>query len=335
MGSKRPKVLIVDDEQDIVLALFDILFQDNGRYDVLLASTAEIAQQILTELPIDVIVTDVNLPEKSGMELLSWAALECPDTRVIVMTAFDVTGIRDRAHAFGCLRMMRKPFDGSEMRAAILQALDRRDGFAGTLSELSAVDVLQMLCIARKTTALRFSENGRSGTVYIERGELVDAVWDGLVGEEAVYRMVVVKNGVFHTSPFPADIERTITSDWQYLLMEGLRRADEAARDREGDAPAPRAPSAPHTLRSGEVGLARSTVGSWLAIQRSAAQPPSTEPVRSLPRLIDEGFDLLRAGRRDEARTAWEEALRLDPGNRRIEINLRTLDGARVATARR
>ena len=93
-----------------MLALFDILFEDNGRYDVLLASTAEIAQQILTEIPIDVIVTDVNLPEKSGMELLSWAAQECPDTRVIVMTAFDVTDLSGtEAHALGCLRMMHKP----------------------------------------------------------------------------------------------------------------------------------------------------------------------------------------------------------------------------------
>jgi hypothetical protein len=86
---------------------------------------------------------------------------------------------------------------------------------------------------------------------------------------------------------------------------------------------------------SGEVSLARSTAGSWLAIQRSAAQPPLTELVRSLPHLIDEGFDLLRAGRRDEARTAWEEALRLDPGQSPSELNLRRLDATPAVTARR
>src|SRR5690348_5970199 len=111
METRRPKVLVDDDDEHIVFALQRVLYCDNDRYDVLLASTAEIAQEILTEVPIDVLVTDVHLPERSGMDLLSWASTSCPRTRVIVMTAFDVNGIKARAHAFGCLRLMRKPFD--------------------------------------------------------------------------------------------------------------------------------------------------------------------------------------------------------------------------------
>src|SRR6185295_1260729 len=118
--------------------------------------------------------------EKSGMDLLCWAAVESPATRVIVMTAFDVSGIRDRAHAFGCVRLIRKPFDVHEMRSSILRALDQRDGFAGNLANLSAIDVIQMLCIARKTTALRLAEGERAGVILIENGEIVHAVWEKL-----------------------------------------------------------------------------------------------------------------------------------------------------------
>src|SRR4051812_23557855 len=229
MASRRSKVLIVDDEDNIVLALHRVLYQDNHRYDVLLARTAEIAQQILLDIPIDVLVTDVHLPEKSGMDLLCWAAVETPTTRVIVMTAFDVTGIRDRAHAFGCLRLMRKPFDVHEMRATILRALDRRDSFTGNPSQVSAIHVIQMLCIARKAKSLRLSEGTSSGVILIENGEIVHAIWDKVVGEDAFFAMMAVKNGLFYTSPLPPDIERTIKGDWQYLLIEGLRRLDEAA----------------------------------------------------------------------------------------------------------
>src|SRR5271168_221277 len=105
MATRRPKVLIVDDEDEVVLSLFRALYQDNRRYDVLLSRSAEIAEQILGEGRVDVLVTDVQLPEKSGLDLLSWVAVQAPSTRVIVMTAFDVGGIRDRAHAFGCLRL--------------------------------------------------------------------------------------------------------------------------------------------------------------------------------------------------------------------------------------
>src|SRR5262249_11046655 len=148
MGSRRSKVLIVDDEDNIVLALHRVLYQANPRYDVPGARTAEIAQQILLDIPIDVLVTDVHLPEKSGMDLLCWAAVETPTTRVIVMTAFDVTGIKDKAHAFGCLRLMRKPFDVHEMRATILRALDRRGSLPGNLPEPPRIDVTPPLSIA-------------------------------------------------------------------------------------------------------------------------------------------------------------------------------------------
>jgi DNA-binding response OmpR family regulator len=346
MPPRRPKVLIVDDEDSIVLALHRVLYQDNHRYDVLLARSAEIAQQILEDTRIDVLVTDVQLPEKSGMDLLGWVAVQAPSTRVIVMTAFDVLRIKDRAHAFGCLRLMRKPFDVHEMRDAILRALSVRDSFTGHLSELSCVDVIQMLCLARKTAALRLSEGDSAGVIHLEGGEIVHAVWDDLVGEDAFYRTLAVKNGLFSTSPLPPDVERTIHADWQHLLIEGIRRLDEAAAGlpssdrssvRPSVRPAPPPSEGPPDTGTpfshprpvdrdgGTVTLARSTMKTLLSGPTSAPAPPSTPRPPEVTRLVDEGFSALRRGRRDEARKAWEAALRLDPGNRVVELNLRKL----------
>jgi len=352
MASRRSKVLIVDDEDNIVLALHRVLYQDNHRYDVLLARTAEIAQQILLDIPIDVLVTDVHLPEKSGMDLLCWAAVETPTTRVIVMTAFDVTGIKDRAHAFGCLRLMRKPFDVHEMRATILRALDRRDSFTGNLSELSAIDVIQMLCIARKTTSLRLSEGPSSGVILIENGEIVHAIWNKVIGEDAFFAMMAVKNGLFYTSPLPPDIERTIKGDWQYLLIEGMRKLDEAAAgiQSEDDQPRPSVRFAPFSLPPGE----RIDMGSTppppmppppvpretrtVASQGNAGgPPPPSAPPRGnieVSRLIDQGFVALRSGNRTEAKKYWEDALKLDPTNRMIELNLRKLEAKNLRDQR-
>lgn len=333
MSQRRPKVLVVDDEDNIVLALHRVLYQDNHRYDVLLARSAEIAQEIIEDTPIDVLVTDVHLPDKSGMDLLGWVSVQAPRTRVIVMTAFDVARIKDRAHAFGCLRLVRKPFDVHEMRAAILRALTLRDTFTGDLSELSCVDVIQMLCLARKTAALRLSEGESAGVIHIDAGEIHHAVWDEETGEEAFFRMLAVKNGLFYTSPLPPDVERTIRSDWQYLLIEGLRRLDEAAAGAvEPERPsvrlaAPVAEGAPSRARENgvervTVTLSRGTMGTML---EGPSPAPASSPRPDVTRLVDEGYRALRAGRRDEARRAWEEALRLDPANRAVELNLKKL----------
>jgi CheY-like chemotaxis protein len=349
-------VLIVDDEDNIVLALHRVLYQDNHRYDVLLARSAEIAQQILLDVTVDVLVTDVHLPEKSGMELLCWAAVETPSTRVIVMTAFDVTGIRDRAHAFGCLRLMRKPFDVHEMRSTILRALERRDGFAGNLSDLSAIDVIQMLCIARKTTSLRLSEGERSGVILIENGEIVHAIWEKYIGEEAFFQMISVSNGLFHTSSLPPDIERTIKGDWQYLLMEGIRRFDEqVAGITPNDQPRPSMRYAPIAVGPGQEAPPIVPPIPPLRLPKSTPPPPkSVPPIAVAPpvaaaaltassadaiatevaRLIDQGFAALRTSNRDEARKHWEDALKLDPSNRMVELNLRKLDAKNLRDQR-
>ncbi len=351
MTAKRLRVLIVDDEDNIVLALHRVLYQDNPRYDVLLARNAEIAQEILADASVDVLVTDVHLPERSGMDLLCWAAVESPHTRVIVMTAFDVTGIKDRAHAFGCLRLMRKPFDVHEMRATILRALDRRDGFGGSLSDLSSVDVIQMLCIGKKSTALRISDGNRAGVIHIESGELVHAVWEDLVGEAAFYQMLTIQSGLFYTSPLPPDLDRTLSGDWQFQLIEGLRKVDEAAhrgaraeelssvqpsRRRSDEAPpsfakAPGSSSLPLAVPSS---MAMGAVDSGRATSPSPGIGQGLSPSVSVARLIDDGFTLLRAGRRDDARKSWEEALRLDPHNRMIVLNLRKLEAPEARTTR-
>ncbi len=220
------------------------------------------------------------------MDLLCWAAIETPATRVMVMTAFDISGIKDRAHAFGCLRLMRKPFDVHEMRSAILRALDRRDGFAGNLADLSAVDVIQMLCIGRKTVALRLSEGQRSGVVLIENGEIVHAIWEQYIGEDAFFQMMTVVNGLFHTSPLPPDIERTIRGDWQYLLMEGIRRLDELAAGITPDEPRPSMRYAPprlHVPGAGRRGDGRAVLDPAAAADADGSRAPAPQAAAAAP----------------------------------------------------
>jgi hypothetical protein len=209
--------------------------------------------------------------------------------------------------------------------------------------------VIQMLCIARKTTALRISEGSSAGVIHVENGELVHAIWDDTVGEEAFFRMLAVKNGVFHTAPLPPDIERTLSGDWQYLLIEGLRHLDESAagigpsgNDRPslrmiagGAEPGEQAESisflsqpratSPTPREPASVTFARPSMGSLLGEPNSGATPPPTPRTPEVTRLVDEGFSALRAGRREDAQRAWETALALDPTNRMLELNLRKL----------
>jgi hypothetical protein len=301
------------------------------------------------------------------MDLVCWAAVETPDTRAIVMTAFDVNTIRDKAHAVGCLKLIRKPFDLHELRAAILQAMEIRDSLLGSLSELSAVDVIQMLCLGRKTTALRIARGQSSGVILIHNGDIVHGIWDNIVGEDAVHEMIAVEDGVFNMAPMPPDFERTIYGDYQHILMEGVRKLDEKARGGPTeDDPAPRPSVRPGRISStgkddwsfepenfvaqkvqlptnarmrldnlAPAPVPRDIPPPPASPQFDVPPPPPPESAeetaarkkeREVSLLMDQGFSALRAGSRDEARTFWQQALELDPGNRRIELNLKKLD---------
>jgi hypothetical protein len=256
-----------------------------------------------------------------------------------------------------------------ELRASLLQAMEIRDTLGGSLSELSAVDVIQMLCLGRKTTALRIARGQSSGVILIQNGEIVHGIWDNIVGEDAVHEMIAVEDGVFNMAPFPPDFERTIYGDYQHILMEGVRKLDEKARDNPTDDDVPRPSVRPGRIsNAGKLDdwsfepenftaqkvqlptnarmrldnlapapppLPREMMSSSPALPDPPPPPPPPETAediaarkreREVAALMDQGFNALRGGNREEARKFWKQALELDPGNRRIELNLKKLD---------
>jgi DNA-binding NarL/FixJ family response regulator len=323
---RRRRLLIVDDEETIVFGLLRVLYQDNARYDTLLASSAEIAQDILRETPVDVMVTDVRLPGINGIDLLCWAANESPQTRVIVITAFDIAQLRDKAFRFGCLEIVQKPFDLHEMRQLVADVMENRDGFYGSLGSLSAADIIQVLCLGQRTSAVRVTDGASFGIIHIDKGEVVHAIHDSEVGEKAVYRILRTKQGSFNTLPLPRDAPRTVHVPWQHLLIEGMRIDDELrAGLRKSSIPPPRASAVPSPVNG-----AATPAKTWDDVVARVRKPsPSRES--DVMSLIDRGFEALKDRDYDLARQVWEQALGLDPENRLLELNLRKLERLKQA----
>ena len=85
MKTEKPKLLIVDDEERAWKVL-KINFQD--RYDVLVAKNGAEAVKVLDKNNVDTILTDVKMPEMSGIELLRHVKKTSDWIPVVVMTAF-------------------------------------------------------------------------------------------------------------------------------------------------------------------------------------------------------------------------------------------------------
>lgn len=228
----RPKVLIADDEEVLALSLLRVLYRDNDRFDVLLARNGNIAREILESQRVDVVLADLRMPGMSGTELLCWIATHSPTTRVFIMTAYEINDLEFEAQRLGCLRVVRKPFDLHEMRDRIVAALEhcQENDLKGGLSQISLPDLVQILCMNERTTALRITQGEHNALLCFERGFVTHAVFDELSGEDAFRELLRLEGGEFESLPLFEVTRRTIDRDYRELLLDAARELDERGR---------------------------------------------------------------------------------------------------------
>jgi len=222
-------VLIVDDEKTLTWSLEKALARDREIYQVTTVNSGEDALEQLGTKGFDVIVLDIRLPGINGLDLLLKVRKEMPHVKVIIMTAYGSSDIREKAIARGSFYYIEKPFDVEDLRSLILKALKREDGvgFNGSISGLQLPDLIQMNCLSQSTTALYVNKNNRKGVLYFEDGQIVHAAVGDVVGEDAVYTILSWSSGDFRFVGGERSPRHTINKNWEYLLIEGMRKSDE------------------------------------------------------------------------------------------------------------
>lgn len=104
---------------------------------------------------------------------------------------------------------------------------------SGTLRDLSLPNLVQVQCSEQSRARVTLTRGAHQGTLIFENGDLVFAHADQLAGENAVYELLTWEEGDFRVDDQVPAFERNITLPWRALLMEGLRRADEARAERD------------------------------------------------------------------------------------------------------
>jgi putative two-component system response regulator len=118
------RVLITDDEAHVAGILARWL-SDAG-YQCETANCADEAWRLLTGGDFSLLVSDINMPGRSGMELLQLVREEFPDLAVIMVTAVDDRQTAIRALELGAFGYTIKPFDQNEILITAASALERR-----------------------------------------------------------------------------------------------------------------------------------------------------------------------------------------------------------------
>lgn len=124
MAETEGKILVVDDEKSMREVL-QIFLKSEG-YSVSVANDGAEAIENIKKDIFDLIITDMNMPKASGLDLLKNAKQVSPDTVVIIITAFGSTDSAVEAMKLGAYDYVQKPFQMDEIRLVVKNALEKQ-----------------------------------------------------------------------------------------------------------------------------------------------------------------------------------------------------------------
>jgi len=122
-----PKILVLDDDNAILEYFREIL---SGEHEVTCLSNGEEGLEACEQACFDVVITDLFMPYKDGLEIIREVNQVCPGIKIIAITGESAGSTRhylDLAKDLGAGEILRKPIDASQLRGAVSAVLGGTD----------------------------------------------------------------------------------------------------------------------------------------------------------------------------------------------------------------
>lgn len=216
------KVLIVDDEEDITWGISKSLAKTYD-FEIDCAHSGDAALEILSRKHYDLVLSDVRMPGRDGLQLLLDIRRICPNTKMIIMTAYGSQEIKHQVESRGGFFYIEKPFDIGYLKQIILEALEIDDnGFNGYIDNAGIRELVELNCTRKRNTLLSITKNEKQGTIYFDNGDVIHAECGELKGERAFFNILNWGSGSFKIKPASIKQNRTILRDWRTLLHQSI-----------------------------------------------------------------------------------------------------------------
>ncbi|RWX45328.1 hypothetical protein H206_03079 [Candidatus Electrothrix aarhusensis] len=221
-------ILIVDDDL-FALALLEEQLKGYGDFFTpVYASNGKEAVEILSQVEISLLVTDLIMPgEINGWHLIEYIENFHPNIPIVV-----ITGCKDEekvAELEGRVReILLKPIRVKQLVKIVTNILNE-DIASGNLKGVSVGSFLQLLEMDEKTCLLEVGTSPKNkGLLYIHQGKLYDAEYGDLQEYEAACRLIAMDNVSFKIKALPKlEIRRRIKGELMSIIMDAMKMKDE------------------------------------------------------------------------------------------------------------
>jgi DNA-binding NtrC family response regulator len=122
------RILVVDDDERVLFVFHDTLVRLGAEYEIVTARSGRQALDKARELPFDLVITDLRMPDVGGVELTEAIRASNSTTVVIWMTAYGCHRFSTEAARLAVYRCLDKPLEVGEIRRIVWQALKTAAG---------------------------------------------------------------------------------------------------------------------------------------------------------------------------------------------------------------
>jgi DNA-binding NtrC family response regulator len=117
MDQSQKKILVVDDEENARIGLSRLLAREG--YDVEAVENGYEALNYLSNNEVNLVVSDINMPEMNGIQFLRELRKRHPDTNVIMVTAYGGVESYIESMSLGAFEYINKPVKLDELKAIL------------------------------------------------------------------------------------------------------------------------------------------------------------------------------------------------------------------------
>jgi len=285
----RKRIVVALGQDALALALWRGLHGQREDVDVHLARRPDVLATLLDGVAPDVVVLEIMDARAETMAALAELCGRDRAPRVIAVSRDRSPRADDALVAAGVEAIRHAPCDVPALVEVVESVLRAEETMRGRLGPIGILDLVQMLCMSGRSGSVRFASTAGRGGIWLERGDIVHAVWRDSAGMDALVQLTTLDDGAFRAFGPGVPPRRTISEAWRHALMTAACLADERrARHGTQELPAQTADVVP--------------------VNRETA--PRKWQVR-YQELTDLGLAAMRAGDFAAARRAWTEAKQL------------------------
>ncbi len=231
------RILLVDDEEYLLKSLQEGLepLSQTFKTDICFSVDDAIRQVVIRKY--DLIITDIRMPGKSGIDLIMYLRDVRYSGRLMVMSAYNTEENIRQINYLGVVDVISKPFNFSWFKRKL------QDIFSGdskekqrivTFESIDLMAVMQILNLEAKTATLEVDLPVGMGKIFFDYGDIVQCTFMDLEGEDALMELLARDEGSIAVKNVLGKVRRTISTPFVELMIRQMKAIDEYRREQAG-----------------------------------------------------------------------------------------------------